>query len=80
MGLEPMTSPLPRECSTTELHQPVLHQAMHSLPRTEVSEHHPKGKKAEQDPRQGAVPAGLHGEKSGNGDERKDGKRDQQSP
>ena len=22
MGLEPMTSPLPRECSTTELHQP----------------------------------------------------------
>ena len=21
MGLEPMTSPLPRECSTTELHQ-----------------------------------------------------------
>ena len=23
MGLEPMTSPLPRECSTTELHQPV---------------------------------------------------------
>ncbi len=24
MGLEPMTSPLPRECSTTELHQPVL--------------------------------------------------------
>jgi hypothetical protein len=23
MGLEPMTSPLPRECSTTELHQPL---------------------------------------------------------
>ena len=24
MGLEPMTSPLPRECSTTELHQPAF--------------------------------------------------------
>ncbi len=24
MGLEPMTSPLPRECSTTELHQPYV--------------------------------------------------------
>jgi hypothetical protein len=24
MGLEPMTSPLPRECSTTELHQPTF--------------------------------------------------------
>ncbi len=26
MGLEPMTSPLPRECSTTELHQPLSRQ------------------------------------------------------
>ena len=37
MGLEPMTSPLPRECSTTELHQPVLllharHRAPNALP------------------------------------------------
>lgn len=29
MGLEPMTSPLPRECSTTELHQRTLHNKLH---------------------------------------------------
>ena|GEM_PF-2801068 len=30
MGLEPMTSPLPRECSTTELHQPACCRNDHS--------------------------------------------------
>src|ERR1700761_5758163 len=32
MGLEPMTSPLPRECSTTELHQPLQHPLAASFP------------------------------------------------
>ena len=31
MGLEPMTSPLPRECSTTELHQPLQPTSTTSL-------------------------------------------------
>ncbi len=43
MGLEPMTSPLPRECSTTELHQrswllPLL------KPRPHIRDHDPKRK------------------------------------
>ena len=68
MGLEPMTSPLPRECSTTELHQPsyihpvalanglvVLHPT-----RTEPPQHHPQGEKPKQEPRQILVLARLH--------------------
>ena len=33
MGLEPMTSPLPRECSTTELHRPekLVRYSSHAL-------------------------------------------------
>ena len=35
MGIEPMTSPLPRECSTTELREPILAQAPEALsPKT----------------------------------------------
>ncbi len=33
MGLEPMTSPLPRECSTTELHQPVAYPGPSRVPQ-----------------------------------------------
>jgi hypothetical protein len=48
MGLEPMTSPLPRECSTTELHQPYLQNSFAStiLPRTLPSEYDAEGKKS----------------------------------
>ena len=35
MGLEPMTSPLPRECSTTELHQPGPFRPTQNYLRTE---------------------------------------------
>ena len=35
MGIEPMTSPLPRECSTTELREPFPAQAPEALgPKT----------------------------------------------
>jgi hypothetical protein len=39
MGLEPMTSPLPRECSTTELHQPscsLRSPSLRSSPRARI--------------------------------------------
>jgi hypothetical protein len=53
MGLEPMTSPLPRECSTTELHQPSCSNFLASsrarlcasttrkpnIPRTKIGSH-----------------------------------------
>ncbi len=51
MGLEPMTSPLPRECSTAELHQPFknlnlfIFVAFHFIvPRTRRVDHHAKQK------------------------------------
>jgi hypothetical protein len=44
--LELSTSPLPRECSTTELRQPLQHNSS-ILPRTQPSEHDAEGKKAE---------------------------------
>jgi hypothetical protein len=56
MGLEPMTSPLPRECSTTELHQHFdnflqgpktkgILQLFFILPRTQARKHDAEGKK-----------------------------------
>ena len=59
MGLEPMTSPLPRECSTTELHQhcptnPTI------LPRTQVSNHYAKCKKTKKHPSQRPDLTRLH--------------------
>jgi hypothetical protein len=73
MGLEPMTSPLPRECSTTELHQPAglqfpqpLNPTAKSLrsfplPRTQSCQHDSEREKTKQQPRQLLVLAGLHG-------------------
>ena len=62
MGLEPMTSPLPRECSTTELHQPScctrLQQPLPAslfilaFPRLQSCQHDAKRKKAQQQPRE----------------------------
>ena len=67
MGLEPMTSPLPRECSTTELHQPYCTRAdfpvnvsSTSLPRTQPSKDDPEREKRQQQPSQLLVLARLH--------------------
>ena len=59
MGLEPMTSPLPRECSTTELHQPSK-TSKFILPRTVALQYDAEGKVAQNNPRQRAVLAWLH--------------------
>jgi hypothetical protein len=68
MGLEPMTSPLPRECSTTELHQPACPAAIPQqrsnpsiLSRTRPPEYNPEGKKREQYPGQRPELPRLHG-------------------
>src|SRR5215472_5432858 len=58
MGLEPMTSPLPRECSTTELHQPLHVQPIAiavrpfvtHLTRAQPTDQHACCKKPEQQP------------------------------
>jgi hypothetical protein len=50
MGLEPMTSPLPRECSTTELHQPSYNTS--TLPRSHAGQHNPEREKSQQHPTQ----------------------------
>jgi hypothetical protein len=52
MGLEPMTSPLPRECSTTELHQPSTATATSTLPRSHPCQHNPEREKTQQHPTQ----------------------------
>ena len=65
MGLEPMTSPLPRECSTTELHQPLnvpsirRRYALHPT-RPEPAQHHPEREKSKQQPRKLLVLPRLH--------------------
>ncbi len=59
MGLEPMTSPLPRECSTTELHQPSKTN-LTILSRTQPSEYDAEGKKSQQNPCQRTKLARLH--------------------
>src|SRR5690242_16103433 len=51
MGLEPMTSPLPRECSTTELHQPAK-TSKFILSRTVALQYDAEGKVAQNNPRQ----------------------------
>ena len=45
MGLEPMTSPLPRECSTTELHQ-LSTTNLTILSRMQPTKRYAKGKKS----------------------------------
>jgi hypothetical protein len=60
MGLEPMTSPLPRECSTTELHQ-LITTNLTILPRTQAREHDAEGKKSKQNPSERPELPGLHG-------------------
>src|ERR1700731_4321310 len=57
--LELSTSPLPRECSTTELRQPEKPN-LTILSRTEPSKHYPEGKKREQHQTKIPIPAWLH--------------------
>ena len=44
MGLEPMTSPLPRECSTTELHQPAYNQPYNPIASAAIRALHERQK------------------------------------
>ncbi len=66
MGLEPMTSPLPRECSTTELHQRRYRQtkpnssACLTLPRPQPCQHAAEREEPQQQPRHLLEPARLH--------------------
>jgi hypothetical protein len=69
MGLEPMTSPLPRECSTTELHQPCLKLNFFVflafsiiVPRTHRVNHHTKQKHSQDQHRDQPHPAWVEGE------------------
>src|SRR5207302_4839424 len=57
--LELSTSPLPRECSTTELRQPETTN-LTILSRTQPPEYDAKGKKSQQDPRQRSILPRLH--------------------
>ncbi len=57
--LELSTSPLPRECSTTELRQP-LKLNLTILPRTQPAKHYTEGKKRKQEETQIAKLARLH--------------------
>ena len=60
MGLEPMTSPLPRECSTTELHQHSFYLQHFTSSRPHPRQHAAEGEETKQQPRQLLEPARLH--------------------
>jgi hypothetical protein len=65
MGLEPMTSPLPRECSTTELHQPVTtnnpyYSTATLTARAHPRQYNPKREEPQQQPRHLLHLAWLH--------------------
>jgi hypothetical protein len=74
MGLEPMTSPLPRECSTTELHQPcttgpatasglfILFAHLLIVPRPGRVDHYPEEKQSENQQRQSPDASGIQSE------------------
>ena len=79
MGLEPMTSPLPRECSTTELHQHSLQPNFPMLPHCSGSrsgKEDANGKEPEEHQGEIAKLAGLHGEPGKQTQETENGERD----
>ena len=85
MGLEPMTSPLPRECSTAELHQLHLRNSYYStvacstiVPRTHACQQRANDEKSQQHQRQCTGLAGLHGEPCQTGQHRQHHQRNNQ--